>query len=165
MVSKMDDEPSLESQPDADDNYDTEQRPIISDSTIEEEDFGYLTVAKLVDGSSFGELALLEQKPRMATIRCLQPTHFMVLTKEAYHRVIAKIERKAFNEKVNFLRNIPVFQLLTRTSLGKMTYYFENKNYIKDSILFKEGESADYVYIVKSGEFQITKKILHVGPK
>lgn len=76
---------------------------------IEEEDWGYLTVAKLVDGSSFGELALLEQKPRMATIRCLKNTHFMVLTKEAYNRVIAKIERKAFNEKVNFLRNIPVF--------------------------------------------------------
>jgi hypothetical protein len=77
----------------------------------------------------------------------------MVLTKDAYIRVIGKIEKRAYNEKINFLRNIPVFQLLTRTTLGKMTYYFENKPCIRDAILYKEGDLTDYVYIVKSGEF------------
>lgn len=46
-----------------------------------------------------------------------------------------------------------------------MTYYFETKTYIKDACLYKEGEAAEYVYIVKSGEFTATKKIMHVGPK
>ena len=68
-----------------------------------------ITVAKLVDGSAFGELALLEQKPRMATIRCLQNTHFMVLTNDAYAQIIGKIDKRNYNEKINFLRNIPVF--------------------------------------------------------
>jgi CRP-like cAMP-binding protein len=122
-------------------------------------------VAKLIDGSAFGELALLEQKPRMATIRCLKNSHFMVLTKEDYNKVIGKIEKRTYNEKINFLRNIPVLHLLTRTSLGKMTYYFENKSCIRDSYLYKEGDIADYVYIVKSGEFQATKRIIHTKAK
>jgi hypothetical protein len=46
-----------------------------------------------------------------------------------------------------------------------MTYYFENKSCIRDSLLYKEGDNADFVYIVKKGEFEATKKILHTGPK
>lgn len=76
-------------------------------------------------------------------------SHFMVLSKNDYNRVIGKIERRTYNDKINFLRNIPVFSLLTRTSLGKMTYYFETKNCIRDAILYKEGDPAEYVYIVK----------------
>lgn len=52
---------------------------------------------------------MLEQKPRMATIRCLKTSHFMVLSKDDYNNVIGKIEKRAYNEKINFLRNIPVF--------------------------------------------------------
>lgn len=89
----------------------------------------------------------------------------MVLSKNDYNRVIGKIERRTYNDKINFLRNIPVFSLLTRTSLGKMTYYFETKNCIRDAILYKEGDPAEYVYIVKQGELQATKRILHTGPK
>ena len=85
----------------------------------------------------------------------------MVLTKADYNNVIGKIERRVYNEKINFLRNIPVFQLLTRTSLGKLTYYFEYKHHIRDAIVYKEGDPADYVFIVKNGEFQATKRIIH----
>jgi hypothetical protein len=46
-----------------------------------------------------------------------------------------------------------------------MTYYFESKMCIRDSILYKEGEQAEFVYIIKSGEFEATKRILHTGPK
>jgi len=45
----------------------------------------------------------------MATIRCLKPSHFMVLTKTDYNKVIGKIEKRTYNEKINFLRDIPVF--------------------------------------------------------
>lgn len=126
-------------------------------------DDGFLTVAKLSDGSAFGELALLEQKPRMATIRCLKNTNFMVLSKSDYNHAIGAIERRTYAEKINFLKNIPIFSLVTRAFLGKLTYYFETKKCIKGSFLFKEGDPAEYVYIVKKGEFECTKKIIHKG--
>ena len=57
----------------------------------------------------------------MATVRCLENTHLMVLTKDAFDEAIGKIERRSLNDKINFLRNIPVFSLLTRNSLAKIT--------------------------------------------
>jgi CRP-like cAMP-binding protein len=71
----------------------------------------------LTDGHAFGELALLNHKPRMATVRCLTKTHLMVLTKEAFDQVIAKIERRVMNERLNFFSELPIFQLLTKNQL------------------------------------------------
>ena len=47
----------------------------------------------------------------MATVKCVENTHLMVLTKEAFDEAIGKMERRSLNDKINFLRNIPVFSL------------------------------------------------------
>jgi hypothetical protein len=89
----------------------------------------------------------------------------MVLSKDDYNRVIGAKEKRIYYEKINFLKNLPVFSLVTRTFLGKLTYYFEYKKCIKGAYLYKEGDSADHVFIVRSGEFEATKKIIHTGFK
>ena len=124
---------------------------------------GFLTIAKLKDGSSFGELALIDNKPRMATIRCLRNTNFMVLSKNDYNSVLGVIERRDYQEKINFLKNIPILKVLTRTTLGKLTKQFEPRSCIKGAFLYQEGDPADAVYIVKKGEFQANKKIVQVA--
>lgn len=70
------------------------------------------------------------------------------------------IEKKAYLEKIAFLRSIPIFSKLTKTSLGKMTFCFQPKTFIKGQVLYKEGEPAESVFIIMSGEIQMSKKIL-----
>ena len=41
-------------------------------------------IARLEDGKSFGELALIVAKPRMATIRCECDSHFAILEKKDF---------------------------------------------------------------------------------
>lgn len=64
----------------------------------------FIEISQLQTGQSFGELALIEQKPRMASIRCLQDTFFAVLSKKDFNKVLGVIEKKKYNEKVTFLR-------------------------------------------------------------
>ncbi|CDW89498.1 UNKNOWN [Stylonychia lemnae] len=117
-----------------------------------------IEISQLQSGSCFGELALIEQKPRMASIRCVQNTHFAVISKVDYIKVLGIIERKKYNEKIQFLRSLPYFNQLTKTSLGKLTYQFTDIKTIKNQVLYREGEPADYVYIVKDGQFEVTRK-------
>eukprot|EP00347_Sterkiella_histriomuscorum_P008621 403344394 len=119
----------------------------------------YIEISQLQTGQSFGDLALIEQKPRMASIRCLTETHFAVLSKKDFNKVLGVIEKKKYNEKVQFLRSLPFFSQLTKTSLGKLTYQFTDISTIRNQVLYKEGDSADYVYIVKGGQFEVIKTL------
>jgi hypothetical protein len=58
----------------------------------------------------------------MASIRCLKETHLAVLSKKDFNKVLGVIERKKYAEKVHFLKSLPYFSTLTKTSLGKLTY-------------------------------------------
>ena len=105
----------------------------------EEGEDGFITIAKLSKGSAFGELALIEMKPRMADIRCTKNCHLMTLNKENFNNVIGAKEKRIYQEKINFLKNVPIFSLVTRTFLGKLTYFFQVKNMIKGAVLYFEG--------------------------
>lgn len=47
-----------------------------------------MEVAKLGIGKSFGELALINNKPRAATIKCASDCHFAVMNKDTYQRIL-----------------------------------------------------------------------------
>ena len=44
-------------------------------------DDNFVDIARLQSGASFGELALIDGKPRIATIKCLSRCHFITMTK------------------------------------------------------------------------------------
>lgn len=122
-----------------------------------ENDKEYTQVATLGTGFSFGELALINNKPRAASIRCLAPSWFAVLDKESYQTVLGAIYKKQLNAKVDFLKSIPVFSDWTRAALEKLTYYFKEKEFKRGHYVFREAEPAKWTYIVLEGEFELTK--------
>ncbi|CDW86844.1 cyclic nucleotide-binding domain containing protein [Stylonychia lemnae] len=130
-----------------------------TEEDMEEFYMKYTEISQIQTGQSFGDLALIEQKPRMASIRCMTDTHFAVLSKKDFNKVLGVIERKKYNDKVAFLRSLPFFSQLTKTSLGKLTYQFHDISTIRHQILYREGEPAEYVYIVKVGQFEVMKTL------
>lgn len=132
----------------ADDHQDKATRKLKQSEEFQKR---YIEINTLTAGKSFGDLALLGSKPRMASIRCLEDTHFAVLTKHDFNIVLGQIEKKKMNEKIQFLRSLPFFSQLTKTSVSKLTYQFKEVNTIKNQVLYKEGDLADLIYIVKSG--------------
>lgn len=39
-----------------------------------------------------------------------------------------------------------------------MNFILEPKQYVKNQVVFTEGERSDTIYIIKSGEFEVTRK-------
>jgi CRP-like cAMP-binding protein len=75
---------------------------------------------QLGTGAYFGELALINNKPRAATIRCLSDCHFAVITKNVYEKALKKIEIKNQNQLVDFLKHLPFFAGWSRTALARL---------------------------------------------
>ena len=89
----------------------------------------------------------------MATIKCIERSHFVVLSMADYKGAIAEIERRKTNEKINFVKMLPVFAKLSRTQLTRYTYNLKDVQVIKESFLYREGDLADKVFIIREGEF------------
>jgi len=96
----------------------------------------------------------------MATIRCLEESHFITLSREDYAAALIEIENKKKAAQVNFVKNIPIFSKLTRTFLTRLSHFFKPLNCTKDYFLYREGDPADRVFIVKEGEFVVSKKLI-----
>lgn len=116
-------------------------------------------ILTLKSGSSFGDMALIDNKPRAASIRTLDSCHFAVLDRSNYQRILASIMKQKKMELVDFLQNQSIFKGFTKGSLAKLSYCFEEKSYSKNCILYKEGTRVDFLYLIKQGDVKLTKKI------
>ena len=123
-----------------------------SDDEDEEAD-GLHEVAVLSAGNSFGELALLKNKLRAATIRCKDTCHFAVIERRDYQKVLMRMEQKRLDEVTDFLQALPYFSHWARHSLQKLQYFFEKRVYIREQPVFAEGEEDPFLYLVREGEF------------
>lgn len=119
----------------------------------------FVEAITLNSGASFGDLALESSKPRAASIKCKQDSHFIYLEKQDYVALISKLVQDKRDSSVNFLQSLPMFAQCTKGTLTKLTYAFKEKNYNKGQIVYNEGEKADDVYLVKRGEFEFFKTI------
>ncbi|CAI2376116.1 unnamed protein product [Moneuplotes crassus] len=145
----------------------------------------YNKVAQLPPGVGFGELALISKNSkRAATIRAATDCNFAVLEKQDYQQIYGKYEEKILNQKIDFLKSIPIFKHATRDSMKKLTPFLLEKEYKKGQFVFKEGDKIDNtdehnptspsytakhknmdIFLIRQGEFEISSKGLKLNAK
>ena len=122
--------------------------------------FRYFVSAKLGVGQSFGELGLLRRKPRAATILCLENTHLGILQKCDYETIYFEIQNQKLKNMIRFFKN-SLDPHLTNDTITKFAYLFEKKRIFFGEKIYREGDSADYVYLIKKGEIELTRSKLN----
>lgn len=124
------------------------------DGLFEDGVLKYTYYTSLKDGISFGELGLLRGKLRSATVICKEDCHVGVLMAEDYKNILAVIERKKIYNKFEFFKQFLV-KGIAYDNLAKLAYAFEKKKFGRNEYVFKEGDSANEVFLIKRGEIQV----------
>jgi len=122
---------------------------------------GEVEVCEYGRGDSFGELALMTNQVRAASILCKTDIHFAVLERNDFVRIVGKVKEFLLNQKVDFLKKFPIFTQWTRTAMQKVTYHFREKMYKRKQAAFVIGDEANYLFFIKEGEFQVLETISH----
>lgn len=117
------------------------------------------SVATTKKGDAFGELSLLTNKPRAATIKAKTMTHCATLNRDDYEKIILPIEEKKLNDRINFLRGFPFLQHLSKQTVSKMTYSIKEVEFNRGNTVYHEGEKANGIYLVYNGEFKVYKRL------
>lgn len=104
------------------------------------------------EGDSFGELSLIYGAPRSATIRTIEPTDLIVISKETYDRIIKKFQVDQIDYIFDFYCNLVVFQKIPKDiiiGLATKTQVIKVKSH---EVFIREGDEINLVYFIYTGK-------------
>ncbi|KAK9468608.1 cyclic nucleotide-binding-like protein [Lipomyces arxii] len=109
-------------------------------------------------GGSFGELALMYNSPRAATVVSTTPCVLWVLDGTSFRRIL--MERTASKRAMyeQFLREVPVLQSLTDWHRAKIADALKAVTFEVGDVIVKEGDVGETFYLIEDGEAEVHKE-------
>ncbi|KAK1169001.1 cAMP-dependent protein kinase type II-beta regulatory subunit-like isoform X1 [Acipenser oxyrinchus oxyrinchus] len=107
---------------------------------------------------SFGELALMYNTPRAATIIATSPGALWGLDRLTFRRIIVKNNAKKKRMYEIFIETLPLLKSLEPSERMKVVDVIGSKMYKDGERIIAQGDSAGSFYIVESGEVKITMR-------
>jgi len=103
-------------------------------------------------GGTFGELALMYNSPRAASILCKSAGSCWALDRNTFRHILMAAAKQAMDTTAQFLQAVPLLSSLTdeqREALGEVLEVLE---FGPKETIVREGEDADALYLIKAGE-------------
>lgn len=114
-------------------------------------------VGLIQPGKSFGELALLNNATRQATVRAVEPSRLWYLTRSQFRFIASLQERAQTDEKLRFLRNVELFEKLTQGNLEKIADVMVMRKYQPDERIIKQGDQGDVFFMIQTGRVVVSQ--------
>lgn len=115
-------------------------------------------VATIEPGGSFGELALMYNAPRAATVMSAEAgCTLWALDRITFRRILmdSTFQRRRLYE--SFLEEVPLLSTLTRYERSKIADALETQKFPAGTAIIKEGDAGEAFYLLESGEAEAYK--------
>jgi len=109
-------------------------------------------VLEATPGSSFGELALMYNVPRAATVTCSSPGHLWCLERETFQMMLVTAANAEQREYEGLLSQIDVLRDMTKYELGVLSDLLKVELFDGGEEITRQGGTGDKVFILYDGE-------------
>ena len=116
---------------------------------------------RLAQGEFFGEMGLLSDRPRSATVTTTEPALLLEIPRRAMLRLINSAPPvKRFIDEVYMLRALRSYlgPQLSHDQFRKVAGSADLVRVKKDEVIFREDEPGDAFYVIRSGSVEISRK-------
>ena len=110
------------------------------------------------DGELFGELALLYNAPRAASIYAKTDCVLWALDRQTFNHIIKESAINKREKYKKFLETIPLLSTVESYELYSICDAIKMEKYEKNQYIIKEGEKGDKFFILDEGEAVATKE-------
>ncbi|KAG0676521.1 hypothetical protein C6P41_001320 [Kluyveromyces marxianus] len=130
---------------------------IVEDGTVE----FYVNNQKVntsSSGSSFGELALMYNSPRAATVIAATDCVLWALDRLTFRRILLG---GSFKKRIlydDLLKNIPILKSLSTYDRAKLADALDTEYYEAGDVIIKEGDTGENFYFIEYGEAEVSKE-------
>lgn len=114
------------------------------------------SINTLTIGQSFGEIAILKNKPRSATINALTNCYLAEIEQKDYIENFNTLENERMKNLVSFMKKYAFFKNTEKIYIERFYFIKERKIFKKDEIVYKEGDKVDGIYFVVDGELVVS---------
>eukprot|EP01137_Pigoraptor_chileana_P034344 Opistho-2@26754 len=116
-------------------------------------------VDELHKGDSFGELALLKNITRQATILCKEATEFLSMDKEDFQGILRQSHSQELEEKINFLRSTELMASWPDDLVRTVSDTSQVKDFKAKMVLLRTQQPSDWIFLVRRGRCEAIKAI------
>eukprot|EP00002_Diphylleia_rotans_P007235 TRINITY_DN1672_c0_g2_i2.p1 TRINITY_DN1672_c0_g2~~TRINITY_DN1672_c0_g2_i2.p1 ORF type:complete len:381 (-),score=92.33 TRINITY_DN1672_c0_g2_i2:328-1470(-) len=114
-------------------------------------------VLTVSSGGSFGELALMYNAPRAATVIATTEGLLWCVDRQTFRAILMDTTSKKRKLYETFLESVPILQTLTKWERYTIADALEPTSFGDGEYIIKQGDSGDLFYIIEKGEAKATK--------
>jgi len=116
-------------------------------------------------GESFGELALLYNCPRAASIKAKTNAILFELDRETFNNIVKDSAVKKRERYEDFLQKVDVLKGMDPYERSKIADVLVTVKFKAGEYIIRQGENGDHFYFIEDGEAIATKKETPNGPE
>jgi len=106
----------------------------------------------------FGELALMYNTPRAATVKAKTHCKVWAIDRTTFRKYLMNATRSKREKYEQFLSNVPILVNLDKYERLTIADALIPDRYNDGNVIIKEGDTGDKFYIIVTGKIKITKK-------
>lgn len=110
-----------------------------------------------VPGSSFGELALMYNAPRAATVTAVEDSVLWALDRLTFRRILMDKTAKKRQLYGEVLKGVAILSVLNHYQLSKLADAMSSEVFNAGDVIVREGDIGEKFYIIESGNADVTR--------
>jgi cAMP-dependent protein kinase regulator len=126
-----------------------------------------IVLARLTDGAFFGEIALLSESPRSASVIAEEETLLFQVSRDILAQVVknfpsvANILLKFYRQRLlsNLMATSAIFKPLDAEQRKSLIEKFKSREVPANEKILEEGQAGDGLYMLLSGRAEVSKKV------
>ncbi|KAL5969804.1 cGMP-dependent protein kinase 2 [Taenia solium] len=125
---------------------------------------GDQVIGQMEVGRAFGEMALLYNCNRTASVKALTNAKFWTLDRRVYQQIMMNSSVHKHKENFQFLLSVSDFKNLSQRKLHKLADVLELIYYPGNEYIIRQGEVGETFFIIHSGQVKVTQSKLPGEP-
>jgi len=120
-----------------------------------------LKVGRTLDeGDYFGELALMYNTPRAATVITVEDSNLWRIDRQTYRTIVTHHNKETSDEFFGLVSNVHILgkrlgDVLSHAQLSKVVSTLEIEEFDHGSVIIRQHQTGDYFYIISEGQVDV----------